>query len=99
MRITLKLLTMHCGDNMAYCRFSDRDSEAYVYGSGVALECCGCRITGPIFPDGKRYGSFSTTSRSKMIEHLNDHRRLDFAVPEFVFARLNQEIRDFGDEY
>lgn len=74
---------------MAYCRFGP-SSSVYVFEHvGGFLTCCGCRLG----------DFFDTTSRSEMIEHLNQHRSAGHTVPQFVLDMLAEDVDLFGDEY
>lgn len=81
---------------MSYVRFG-KDSDVYVYGAALDLECCGCSL----LQDNKSLfgGFYNTNSRSAMIEHLKLHKRRGDKVPPRVFKRLKEEINQIGEYY
>lgn len=81
---------------MAYARFSETNSDVYVIGSFVALECMACRLTPD---DAGWFGTFTTNSRSAMLDHLHAHRHRKYKVPFHATRRLKREIKEEGDTY
>ena len=76
---------------MSYCRMGD-DSNVYVIRNMLGtLECLACRISGEPKEDGLRYGYFAVDLEDEMIEHLLEHRRQGWKVPERAIERLRRE--------
>jgi len=44
-------------------------------------------------------GSFYSSSRSEMIDHLLVHRGAGHMVPDYAIQRLQDEIAEHGDDY
>jgi hypothetical protein len=75
---------------MSYCRNNGQDSDVYVFGSGIALECCGCSLY---------KNSYRCQSYSQMIAHLKEHKAKGAKVPPRTFTRLAQEQKEKKDKY
>lgn len=80
---------------MAYARFSAK-SRVYVWGSAVGLHCTACRISPS---ETGWYDEWTTTSRSAMLKHLQEHRQRKQRVPWSATRRLKREIAQTGDNY
>ncbi len=79
---------------MSYCRLSDPGSDLYVYDCVDGyLICAGCDFAGKGWA-----GSFTTTSRGEMVEHMLEHRKAGHGVPEYALERLREEIAELGDD-
>lgn len=81
---------------MSYARYGE-DSQCYVIGTSTHFECLGCRITGEVFPDGKRYGQFLTKKAADMVAHLEEHREQGWVVPQYAIDRLKTEVDFLND--
>jgi len=80
---------------MAYARFG-KESDVYAFehiGGFFLCECC--RIVGRLSSEDWPY--FETDTRTGMIEHLREHRRAGDRVPDEAFARIEAEIKEYGE--
>lgn len=68
---------------MAYARIDD-DSDVNVFSTGNELICAECMRV--------KSDSYHTSSREKMILHLQEHTNKGDLVPPMVFQRLTREI-------
>ena len=60
------------------------------------------RVDGEIVPTGEFHEapkSYTTVSRSEMIDHLLAHRAAGHKVPDYAIERLQKEISEAGDAY
>lgn len=66
---------------MSYIRFTEQDSDVYVFYGANGYECCGCKLTGTaVFEDPE-----------DMQAHLLLHREAGHIVPDVAFRRLEQD--------
>jgi hypothetical protein len=73
---------------LSYARFSEGESEVYVYRHIFGdLRCCSCRILA-------NHLDFVALTEEDMLAHLNEHRALGHLVPDRAFTRLQAEIQD-----
>lgn len=85
---------------MSYCRFNggldgEERSDAYIIGTVYGrLECMACRL----LPRDGWFDTFSTTSRTEMLRHMQEHRQKKSKVPYRASRRLKREIKELGDE-
>lgn len=74
---------------MAYVRWSE-NSDVYIYHDvSDVIVCCACKLESGIDSFGKR---------SKVIDHIEEHRRAGHLVPEYVDEILREEIELEGDD-
>ena len=78
---------------MSYCRFTQKDSDVYVYANvpgGVI--CCACRLT-----QKNEYGIYKDTvceTEKDMLKHLCEHMSMGHKVPKRAIKRLEREMKE-----
>jgi len=82
---------------MSYSEFTDGDVYVYATSTGECI-CQLCKL----YPTGVApisFDDFSTESRLKMIEHLDQHKEAGDEVLDKTIEMLDEEITELGDNF
>jgi len=80
---------------MSYSKFG-RNSDVYAFKNAEGLFVCAlCRLV--VCSCSDPWPVFTAKTRSALIEHLENHRKVGDMVPEEAFRRIREEIQMDGE--
>lgn len=82
---------------MSYSRFIPNDVYVFLNAGSGNLDCCGCSLIAMDAPLEMEGASFSARSTQEMIDHLEEHKKLNHRMPEDIYDRLREDdAENFG---